>query len=111
MTALGILALLHQIVMSYGERDNNDFLVHYGFVPEANPHDSVQLFSDGPEEAAEWFLQHAYSSVDFTASDVPDVQVRARPSHPVLPSLRTHHLELHNAWQVAGRAFPPMQLY
>mmetsp|Transcript_3417 Transcript_3417/g.9820 ORF Transcript_3417/g.9820 Transcript_3417/m.9820 type:complete len:533 (-) Transcript_3417:2061-3659(-) len=63
-----------EIVMSYGERDNNDFLVHYGFVPEANPHDSVQLFSDGSREAAEWFLQQVYWTGDFSLSGIPDVE-------------------------------------
>lgn len=28
-----------------GERGNDDFLLHYGFVPPRNPHDDVSLFT------------------------------------------------------------------
>jgi len=45
-----------EITMSYGERENDDFLVHYGFVPDGNPHDSVVLFAEGVEEGVEWFI-------------------------------------------------------
>lgn len=38
-----------------GERANDDFLAHYGFVPPRNPHDSVALFSD-IESAIEWWV-------------------------------------------------------
>lgn len=33
-----------EILLSYGERDNDDFFTHYGFVPLRNPHDDVVLF-------------------------------------------------------------------
>lgn len=41
------------LALSYGERSNDDFFTHYGFVPPGNPHDEVQLFED-LEEALEW---------------------------------------------------------
>ena len=28
-----------------GERSNDDFLLHYGFVPPRNPHDDVAMFT------------------------------------------------------------------
>jgi hypothetical protein len=47
--------------LSYGERSNDDFFVHYGFVPRGNPHDDVVLFSD-LEQALEWHYEQ-YGSV------------------------------------------------
>lgn len=31
-----------ELLLSYGERPNDDFFIHYGFVPRANPHDEVR---------------------------------------------------------------------
>ncbi|GMH33156.1 hypothetical protein BSKO_00990 [Bryopsis sp. KO-2023] len=45
-----------EILLSYGERNNDDFLLHYGFVPPRNPRDDVILFP-GLEEAIEWYCQ------------------------------------------------------
>ncbi|WIA11509.1 hypothetical protein OEZ85_011622 [Tetradesmus obliquus] len=33
------------LLLSYFEGGNDEFLLHYGFVPPSNPHDTVQLFS------------------------------------------------------------------
>lgn len=33
-----------EVLMSYGERANDDFFLHYGFVPDSNPHDAVPVF-------------------------------------------------------------------
>jgi len=35
-----------EITLSYGERSNDDFFVHYGFVPPRNVHDTVRLHED-----------------------------------------------------------------
>lgn len=47
-----------EVLLSYGERHNDDFLVHYGFVPAGNPHDDVLLFPH-LEAALEWFFDRA----------------------------------------------------
>ncbi len=33
------------LTFNAGERGNDDFLLHYGFVPPRNPHDDVSLFT------------------------------------------------------------------
>ena len=45
-----------------GERDNDDFLLHYGFVPPGNPHDSVLLFPS-LGAALEWYFDRAAPQV------------------------------------------------
>ncbi|GAX76985.1 hypothetical protein CEUSTIGMA_g4432.t1 [Chlamydomonas eustigma] len=45
----------YQLLLSYGERSSDDFFLHYGFVPQGNPHEEVQLFCS-LEEALEWHL-------------------------------------------------------
>lgn len=45
-----------------GERHNDDFLLHYGFVPAGNPHDDVLLFPH-LEAALEWFFDRAAPQV------------------------------------------------
>lgn len=42
-----------EFLQSYGERPNDDFFLHYGFVPLRNPHDDVQIF-ENLEGALEW---------------------------------------------------------
>ena len=44
------------MLLSYGERANDDFFLFYGFVPPRNPHDEVPLFRD-VEEAVGWHLE------------------------------------------------------
>ncbi|PRW44382.1 Histone-lysine N-methyltransferase setd3 [Chlorella sorokiniana] len=44
-----------EVLLSYGERGNDDFLLHYGFVPPRNPHDDVTLFTD-IESAIDWWM-------------------------------------------------------
>jgi len=41
-----------------GERHNDDFLMHYGFVPPGNPHDEVLLFP-ALDAALEWYFDRA----------------------------------------------------
>ncbi|GLC67730.1 hypothetical protein PLESTF_000599500 [Pleodorina starrii] len=45
-----------ELLMSYGERPNDDFFLHYGFVPRANPHDDAVLWPD-LESALEWHYE------------------------------------------------------
>lgn len=45
-----------QVLISYGERSNDDFFLHYGFVPPHNPHDEVVLF-DNLEDAVSWYFE------------------------------------------------------
>jgi len=45
-----------EIFFSYGDRANDDWLLHYGFVPTHNPHDSFELFGSLPE-ALEWYAK------------------------------------------------------
>lgn len=42
-----------ELCFSYGERSNDDFFVHYGFVPLRNPRDEVILF-ESIESALDW---------------------------------------------------------
>lgn len=44
-----------EVCLSYEERENEYFLVQYGFVPPQNPHDAVELFASA--EAAEAWCQ------------------------------------------------------
>lgn len=46
-----------EVVLSYGERSNDDFFLHYGFVPVRNPHDEYVLFEDW-SEAEDWLRLH-----------------------------------------------------
>lgn len=46
VTATSNIRKEEEILLSYGERDNDDFLTHYGFVPPRNPHDDVVLFQN-----------------------------------------------------------------
>lgn len=43
-----------ELCFSYGERSNDDFFVHYGFVPLRNPRDEVILF-ESIESALDWY--------------------------------------------------------
>lgn len=49
------IAAGQELLLSYGERSNDDFFLHYGFVPPRNPHDDVALFGD-IEGAIDWWL-------------------------------------------------------
>ena len=52
--------------MSYGERNNDDFFLFYGYIPPLNPKDDYVLFSN-IEDAIDWFchnyLTHARTAV------------------------------------------------
>ena len=63
-----------EIFFSYGDRPNDDFLLHYGFVPLHNPHDSVELF-EGLPEALEWYTGRFLS--DLGPGEVAQRRVQA----------------------------------
>ncbi len=46
-----------EILLSYGDRNNDDFFLHYGFVPLRNPHDDAVLFQD-LTGALDWHYEH-----------------------------------------------------
>ena len=46
-----------EILLSYGDRNNDDFFLHYGFVPLRNPHDDAVLFQD-LTDALDWHYKH-----------------------------------------------------
>jgi hypothetical protein len=52
LTALRPIARGEELLLSYGERSNDDFLTHYGFVPRLNAHDDVELFSAASASSA-----------------------------------------------------------
>ncbi|KAL4428352.1 hypothetical protein ABPG75_002441 [Micractinium tetrahymenae] len=49
------IAAGEELLLSYGERSNDDFFLHYGFVPPRNTHDDVALFTD-IESCIDWWL-------------------------------------------------------
>jgi hypothetical protein len=56
LTAVRDIDRGEELLLSYGERNNDDFFLHYGFVPPKNVHDDVILFSS-IEDAIDWHLQ------------------------------------------------------
>ncbi|KAG1666921.1 hypothetical protein FOA52_005981 [Chlamydomonas sp. UWO 241] len=64
----------YQLLLCYGARSNDDFFLHYGFVPEANPHESVVLFND-LEEALDW--HHATFAAEMPEEDAVKRYTRA----------------------------------
>jgi hypothetical protein len=44
-----------ELCISYGERSNTGFFLHYGFVPPRNPRDDVVLF-ESAEAALDWYV-------------------------------------------------------
>ena len=56
-----------EVTLSYGERSNDDFFVHYGFVPPRNPHDTVQLHED-VRSAVAWSIERIHA----TGTAAPD---------------------------------------
>ncbi|GFH17191.1 SET domain-containing protein, partial [Haematococcus lacustris] len=59
------------LLLSYGERSSDDFLVHYGFVPSlSNPHEDAVVFED-VGEALEWHhVQYAAQLSDEAAEAI-----------------------------------------
>ncbi|KAJ9526145.1 hypothetical protein QJQ45_009581 [Haematococcus lacustris] len=59
------------LLLSYGERSSDDFLVHYGFVPSlCNPHEDAVVFED-VGEALEWHhVQYAAQLSDEAAEAI-----------------------------------------
>lgn len=50
-----------EVLLSYGDRNNDDFFLHYGFVPLRNPHDDAVLFTD-LTEALDWHYDNFYKA-------------------------------------------------
>ena len=48
-----------EVTLSYGERSNDDFFIHYGFVPPRNVHDTVRLHED-LVSAMEWTIERIH---------------------------------------------------
>lgn len=57
-----------ELCFSYGERSNDDFFVHYGFVPLRNPRDEVVLF-ESVEAALDWYVLESGFPVGVAAED------------------------------------------
>jgi hypothetical protein len=47
-----------ELLLSYGERSNEEFLVFYGFVPPRNPHDYYAIFPSVEEGIAWWVARY-----------------------------------------------------
>jgi hypothetical protein len=47
-----------ELLLSYGERSNEEFLVFYGFVPPRNPHDYYAIFPSVEESVAWWVARY-----------------------------------------------------
>lgn len=56
LTATRDIIAGEELLLSYGERSNDDFFMHYGFIPSRNVHDDVILFCT-IEEAIDWHLE------------------------------------------------------
>lgn len=48
-----------EVTLSYGERSNDDFFVHYGFVPPRNVHDTVRIH-ESVSSAAAWSVERIH---------------------------------------------------
>jgi hypothetical protein len=55
VSATRAIAEGEELLVSYGERSNDEFFLYYGFVPPRNPHDDVALFAS-VEDAIDWHL-------------------------------------------------------
>lgn len=55
LSATRDISVGEEVLLSYGEKENDDFFVHYGFCPCRNPHDRYGLF-DSLKEAVDWFV-------------------------------------------------------
>ena len=53
LTANKAVSANDEVLLSYGERNNDEFFGAYGFVPPRNPHEEMILFGD-VVEALEW---------------------------------------------------------
>jgi hypothetical protein len=53
-----------EVTISYGPWDNDRYLLHYGFVPDFNPHDKVTLFENNRE-----LVRYAARHVGISSSD------------------------------------------
>lgn len=56
MSATKAIEANEELLLSYGERANDDFFLFYGFCPPRNPHDHVELFTS-IEDAIDWHLK------------------------------------------------------
>ena len=53
--------------MSYGERNNDDFFLFYGYIPPLNPKDDYVLFKD-VNEAVDWYCSMYLAEVSTPGS-------------------------------------------
>ena len=61
-----------ELLLSYGERSNDDFFLHYGFIPPRNVHDDVILFTN-IEEVIDWHLEKYLPLGGLTPSQLQSV--------------------------------------
>jgi hypothetical protein len=54
-----------EVTISYGPWDNDRYLLHYGFVPDFNPHDKVTLFENNMELVRYAARHVGISSLDY----------------------------------------------
>lgn len=86
-----------EITLSYGERSNDDFFIHYGFVPPRNPHDTVFLFKS-LNDALIWSVERLGDmtteelSSDFLTRVYENILVELDSMDP-LAHKETSHLE------------------
>ena len=92
LVTLNSVADEEELVLSYGERSNDDFLLHYGFVPPRNPHDDFVLFEDW-DAASEWLR---------TTEGLPGYAVEAAGVPRVKPGL------LHETYAKGAQPAPPI---
>jgi hypothetical protein len=93
LSATRDIAQGEELLLSYGERNNDDFFLHYGFIPPRNPHDDVTLFTN---------LEHATAWLDSQLGDSSGDGVDSYDSMPV-PMSESERLKLLSGGQVDAR--------
>ncbi|KAK9808381.1 hypothetical protein WJX73_009019 [Symbiochloris irregularis] len=94
VSAMRPLEAGEEVSLSYEERENEYFLVQYGFVPMSNVHDAVQLFSS--TDAAEAWCKHHQAGRVPSLYEEPQQMAQLQPSG--LPLEQQHQvpiLQLH----------------
>ncbi|KAG2440536.1 hypothetical protein HYH02_010414 [Chlamydomonas schloesseri] len=89
------LAPGQELMLSYGERSNDDFFLHYGFVPRANPHDDAVLWPD-LEAALEWHYSR------FGAQRLSEAEAEPLYSSALAAGLAEQEAEVRQRLTVAG---------
>ncbi|KAG2446144.1 hypothetical protein HXX76_000741 [Chlamydomonas incerta] len=96
------LATGQELMLSYGERSNDDFFIHYGFVPRANPHDDAVLWAD-LEAALEWHYSR------FGAQRVSEAEAEPLYAAALAAGLAEQEAEIRQRLAAAGSKEPPAQ--